>query len=141
MAAHHGFLHRVQRAVGFFQTLHRLDRFAIQSGQQLDTAVHGHVVHARASVVELAHHHHTRTAIALGAALFGALAVQLLTQVIQNGGGAAHTLGFDDLAVEHKSHGVGDLGHGGGGKELKKVRQILVTCTPNSRQVCRLVYK
>jgi hypothetical protein len=25
-------------------------------------------------------------------------------------------LGFDDLAVEHKAHSVGDLGHGAGGK-------------------------
>ena len=116
MALDHLFLHRVQRAVGFFQALDRLDRFAVQRRQQLDTSVGGHIVHARASGVELTHHHHTSAAIAFSAALFGAGAVQLFAQVIENSGGAALTLGFDDAAVEHKAHGVGDLGHGAGGK-------------------------
>ena len=114
MAVDHFLLHGVQAAVGFFQALHSFHRFAIQGGQQLNAAVDGHIVHTRASGVEFAHHDHARAAIAFGAAFFGAGAVQLLTQIIENGGGAALSLGFDDFAVEHKAHGVGDLGHIGG---------------------------
>ena len=48
----------------------------------MDTAVDGAVIHPLASGVELAHHDHASAAIAFGAALFGAGALQLLAQVI-----------------------------------------------------------
>jgi len=51
--------------------------------------------------------------------------VQLLAQVVQNSGGAALALGFDDAAVEHKAHGVGDLGHGEGVRINKRKAPIL----------------
>ena len=114
MALHHRLLNRVQAAVGFFQAFNGFHRLAIQGGQQLNAAVDGDVVNARASSVQLAHHDHTGAAIALCATFLGAGAVQLFAQVIEDGGGAALTLGFNNFAIEHKTHGVGDLGHGGG---------------------------
>jgi hypothetical protein len=112
VALDHGILHGVQRAIGFFEALDGFDRFAVQAGQQLNAGIHRQVVHPCARRVQLAHQHHACTAIALGTALFGACALQFLTQIVQNGGGAALALGFDDAAVEHEAHGVGDLGHG-----------------------------
>ena len=111
MAANHGVLHRMQAAVGVFEAFHGFDGFAIERGQQLNAAVDRHIVHARASGIELADHDHAGAAIALGTALFGAGAAQLFAQIIENRGGAAHTLRLDNLAVQHKAHGVGDLGH------------------------------
>ena len=111
VALDHFFLYRVECSIGLFQTLHGFDRFAVQRGQQLDTGVGRYIVHARPSGIEFSHHHHTRATVTLCAALLGSGALQLLTQIVQNSGGAALALGFDDLSVEHKAHGVGGLGH------------------------------
>jgi hypothetical protein len=82
VAVHHGLLHRVQAAIGALQAFHGFDRLAIQGRQQMDAAVDGAVIHPLASSVELAHHDHASAAIAFGAALLGAGALQLLAQVI-----------------------------------------------------------
>ncbi len=112
VALHQSLLDGVQAAIGLFQALDGFDRFAIQRRQQLNAGIDGHIVNRRASGVQLAHQHHTRPAIALGTTFFRAGAVQLFAQIVQNSGGTAFALRFNDAAIEHKTHGIGDLGHG-----------------------------
>ena len=114
MATRHFLLNRVQRAIGLFQALYRLDGLAIQRGQQLQAAVDRDVIDARARCIEFTHHHHAGAAIALRAALLGARAVKLLSEIVEHGGGTALALGFNDLAVQHKADGIGDFTHGVG---------------------------
>ena len=71
MALDHFFLHRVERSVSLFQTLHGFDRLAVKRRQQLDTGIGRYVVHARASGIEFTHHHHTRATVSLSAAFLG----------------------------------------------------------------------
>jgi hypothetical protein len=108
----HLVLHRVQGAIGFLEAFNGLDRFTVESRQQLDAAVDRDILDAVASGIEFTHHHHTGTAITFSTALFGACAMELFAKIVQNSGGPAFALGFDDFSVKHKAHGVGDLGHG-----------------------------
>ena len=71
MALDHFFLHRVERSIGLFQTLHGFDRLAVKRWQQLDTGIGRYVVHARPCGIEFAHHHHTRATVTLSAAFLG----------------------------------------------------------------------
>ena len=139
VALDHFFLHRMERAIGLFQTLYRFDRLAIERWKQLDAGIGRHIVHARTGSIEFSHHHHTRTTVALCASFFGSGTLQLLAQIVQNGGGAALTLGFNDLSVEHKAHGVGGLGHMWGALGERLV--ILGTRASFCGKVCTCVYK
>jgi hypothetical protein len=128
MAFDHRLLHRVQGPVFFLQALDGLDRFAVQRRQELQAAVDGQVIDRGSCGIELSDQHHTGAAIALGAALLGAAAPQLLPQVVQNGRRAAFAGGFDNRAVKHEAHSVGRLGHGESGRW--KESSILFRRTP-----------
>ena len=81
----------------------------------MNAAVDGFVIDRVATVIQIAHHDHASTAITFRTSLLGACAIQLLAQVIKSSAGAAHALGFDDVAVKHKTHSVGHLAHDGSG--------------------------
>jgi hypothetical protein len=101
-----------QAAVSVLQALHRFDGLAVQRGQQLEAAVGGHIVHARAKGVQFAHQHHASSAIPFRAALLGTRAVHLLTQIVQHGSGTALALRLDNAPVQHKADGISDFTHG-----------------------------
>ena len=86
MTVHHRLLHRMQRTAGGLEAFHGEYRLAVERGQQADAGVDRRQLHtvATGSVLrQLADHDGACTAIALGAALFGASAVHVLAQPVE----------------------------------------------------------
>ena len=95
-------LDRVEGTVGALEVLDRDELLAVEHRHELDAAVDGPVAHDAA--LELAQHHRTGAAIALGATLLGAGAALDLAQVAEHREVGVHALELADLAAEDKAH-------------------------------------
>ena len=85
VALHQGFLGGVQGAVGCGQVFGGPQCQAVDRMRQADATVHSLVVHL--TVHHFAQHHGAGAAVALVAAFFGAGAVQVFAQHLQQGAG------------------------------------------------------
>jgi hypothetical protein len=104
-------LHRVQRAAGAAQLIDRDELLAVERADEGDAAIDG--APAQAARAGLTHHHGAGAAVALGAALLGALEPALLAQPLQHRARGRHRVERDRLVVEPEADRSGRHGRHG----------------------------
>ena len=105
---HHGALHRVQAAICPAQMFNRDHMAAVAGCQKADAGIHGLI--AQRAALDAPHKHGASTAIALGAALFGAAQALIQPQMVQQRGGCAYAIQHHLSVVQQKADMV--AGHG-----------------------------
>ena len=97
VAFDHRLLHRMQGAVGLLQVFDREQRLAVESGSELDAGIDG--LQRERAIFERADDDRAGAAVAFGAAFLGAGAMQILTQMLQDGAGRRHVADLVELAL------------------------------------------
>jgi len=136
-------LHRVQRAAGAAQLIDRDELLAVERADEGDAAIDG--APAQAARAGLTHHHGAGAAVALGAALLGALEPALLAQPLLSRrssrshsstvrvGGTASSATGSSLSQKR----IGRVGTAGTACMGASAEQTVVACGPHRRDRSR----